>query len=642
MNLFLESTLWMLGGAGIAVTAAMFGSAVLRLAGYPAENRAERGAIAFALGAALLGCAIWILGLAGQLRASWAVVVLILMALAGWRLGGGLREQAGPVFRKFGTGWASLGLFEKITVVMIALSAVTTLWGAGTLQLGRDALAYHFLCPKEFVRAGVMEPIRYNVNALQPLLTQMLYALGLLFHSEILGKFLNFGFFILTAGAVSAFTLRLTGERVSALAAFGLMILSPGWAVQSTYAYADTAQSFFLICAFIALWDFTKEFRAASLIIGSFLLGAAASVKMLAIPAAALFAFFTAWQLLASGRGAFWKLRMMGIGLFFLLLPSLGWYLRAYLVTGNPVFPYFNEFFTGNAWASGVRDSVGIGRGLWQFAAAPFLVFLDPEPFGGGASQLGPVWLLTAPLWLRSSIRPADRNKLLGVAVLLYLMWFFLAQNQRFLFPVLPFLAVLGGASLGRLSRDRGVLPAIMKGLVTLACVLQLGLIFYYNGKTARYYLYPSKLAYLEANERSYRASAWINQHLPQDAYLFVAGEPELYYLDRRTVREEVWARYRPEVPPQAGAILTELQREGFSHYLVRRDEAKKGRPRQSYVDLFLKDTAARGGIQLIHREHFQFDGQRGFYELYAILKPADRASADNTMKPGVFLGPKS
>jgi hypothetical protein len=472
-----------------------------------------------------------------------------------------------------------------------------------------------------------MEPVRYNVNTLQPLLAQMFYALGLLLKSEILGKFLNVGFFLLTAAAVWAFTLRLTRERVSAILAAALLLLSPGWAVQSTYAYVDTAQSFFLFCAFLALWSFTQWSRRGSLCVGAFLLGAAIAVKMLAIPAAALFAAFAALHILASKRAVSWRLSALAGGLFFLLLPSLGWYLRAYLLTGNPVFPYFNEFFTGGEWASGVRDSVGIGRGVRQFFLAPFLVFLNPEPFGGGASQLGPVWLVTAPLWLRSSIAPPDRRKLLAIVFLLYLAWFYLAQNQRFLFSALPFMAVLAGAGLGKLVGERGLPSALLRGMIAVALALQLGLILYYNGKTARYYLFSSKSAYLEAHERSYRISEWIGKNLPSNAALLVAREPELYYLDRRAAREEVWARFRPELARRPEAAHAELRREGFSHYLIRRDGSEPG-TEEGRAALLVESKHARASMRLLHREDYAVEGENGSYELYEILTPAAEGRA--------------
>ena len=85
-------------------------------------------------------------------------------------------------------------------------------------------------------------------------------------------------------------------------------------------------------------------------------------------------------------------------GLVALLVGGSPWYLRAYLYTGNPVYPFFRQVF-GGAGLDEVLDP--IKRPLAVTALEPAdgarPLSLQPDRFDSFSHQFGPVFLLFLP-----------------------------------------------------------------------------------------------------------------------------------------------------------------------------------------------------------------------------------------------------
>jgi len=134
---------------------------------------------------------------------------------------------------------------------------------------------------------------------------------------------------------------------------------------------------------------------------------------------------------------------------------SFFWYLKSYIILGNPVFPAFADFFPGVVTFNVSHHmGMGTGKGLMSFLCLPWNMSVHPQLFGGRGSQTGIQFFLFFPFivfslfskkkWVR------DISFLSGVYVLI---WFFLVQRDRFLYPVLPLLCLLIGYSIAGLLR---------------------------------------------------------------------------------------------------------------------------------------------------------------------------------------------
>src|SRR5438309_1790904 len=86
------------------------------------------------------------------------------------------------------------------------------------------------------------------------------------------------------------------------------------------------------------------------------------------------------------------------------LLVGGGWYLRAYIHTGNPVYPFFRQVF-GGAGIDEVLDPIKRPMAVtaWNLLTALAPLTLRPDRFDSFSHQFGPMFLLFLPalLWMR-------------------------------------------------------------------------------------------------------------------------------------------------------------------------------------------------------------------------------------------------
>ena len=146
-------------------------------------------------------------------------------------------------------------------------------------------------------------------------------------------------------------------------------------------------------------WLDRPSMRAA--LLTGVLAGLAIGVKYPALVLAGLLGL----GILAAGRGG-WKPRVRDAAIFGLaaLVAGGAWYARAYVHTGNPVYPFFRQVFGG----SGIDEVLDpIKRPLavtfWNMATALGPLTLQPDRFDSFSHQLGPAFLLFLPaiLWMR-------------------------------------------------------------------------------------------------------------------------------------------------------------------------------------------------------------------------------------------------
>ena len=152
-----------------------------------------------------------------------------------------------------------------------------------------------------------------------------------------------------------------------------------------------------------------------------------------------------------------WTLRMLAI-----LLPlAASSYCYAVLVTGNPLFPFFNAVFQSPLYPlENFRDTKWMAGVTWR---APWDLAFRSDVFGQyypGAS--GIAVLATLPALLIAAVSKPAMRWLALWAVLVAAALFAQMQYLRYLFPVYAVLAVLGVVALSRLLDWRGFVAAVL------------------------------------------------------------------------------------------------------------------------------------------------------------------------------------
>jgi len=546
--------------------AAGVGLRVVAWLGGEPEHPADALALAVPVGLGLLALAVLGLGEVGMLTAGGIAAVLGLGAIVGGAAGVRIvaacaRTLADPIRRP-----SSVDLALMIGVAGTLLTALAPVTDG-------DALCYHLQVPKVFLtqRSAGFDPDLHET--IYPLTTEMLYAVALACRGPVACRLVQWIFGLAFAANVTALARPVLGDRARWAGAVAL--LAPAVSNGMGAPLNDVALAAFGNAALHAWlrWHDRPSPRAAALT--GMLAGMAVGVKYPALAWAGLLG--TAMALALDSKGRMSNVRV-GIGLrhaaiftVAALLVGGGWSLRAFVHTGNPVFPFFRHAF-GGAGIDEVLDPIKRPMAVtpWNVATALVPMTLQPDRFDSLAHQFGPAFLLILPGL--ALLKPPRR-----VVGIVALGWAFLTaclcvrQSMRFVLIALGPLAV-GVAWAASAWRDRGGRPA--KILVGVLMAL-LGAEALLAAARARHGIgviagRESAGAYLTRREPTYRVGRWIGANLPAGARL--VGQDHRGFYIPRPYAMELAHRRRTGLGTRgesAAEIVAALRREGFTHLLL-------------------------------------------------------------------------
>ncbi len=553
----------------ISLLAALVGAAITRPLPPRLGSPLIRLVLAVALGYLVLAYLIFALALLGLLRAGPVMALLTALLLAGLfgarLLVRTLHELGGDVRRAF------LSSPSRFLYWFLLIWALTKLVSALSLPAGLDwdGLAEHLAMAKEWLEAGRIIPLWYDHHSQFPATLQMLYALGLLFRGPVAAKLFHFGFGIIALAAVFELTRRHISRQAAPWAAV-ILATTPVFSWLMGVAYVDLAVVAYVLLAahFFLEWVSSNEMQPAALT--GVLAGAAMTVKMQGIPyfgILLLASVYIAWRR-AGQRPAAWR-GLAALGLLGVLIAS-PWYIKSWLVTGNPVYPFAYGVFGGKQWSAeqaqwyqrhqlefGVGDLppqevvdalpwyqrtfVGPRQPL-RLVLAPWNLTFNPVPFTVPIGPLavvicqaiGPLYLIFVPMLLLFTRRPPRLKTLLILFALLWVWWLYSMQLTRYLLPTLAMLAPAAGYAAYRCSQARSILRLASVVVVSAWLVMALAMSLLLAAAELPQVLgtVPAE-HYLASSLLHHPLVTYLNSDAPPDAKLISYGEPRLFYLDR-------------------------------------------------------------------------------------------------------------
>jgi hypothetical protein len=591
------------GGVGIVA---------LRLLGIPRTGRLERWLIGCAVGLGLLAYTVLAIGLAGVLRPAtlWGLLALwTLVAVPGYMTLVGDRvkvagEHTVVAPRERILAWTLCGYG--------GLLALLTLFGAlaPPVDLDWDSLVYHLAAPKLYLLHHRIHFIDYDSHTNFPFTLEMLYTLGLATGGVGAAKLFHWATAWLTALAIALFTRTLVAGRaptwVPPLAAV-IFVSVPQVAWEATTGYIDLGTTLYQFLALIAVvyavggealgvgrwalggWDGSDGSVGSDpkaqgptpnapppspithhpspithhpssithrwLLLAGLLSGWAMGTKMTAVVPFGLLTIWLAWLWLRSRERAL----LRGGALFVAagVLVAAPWYVKSYLWTNNPVYPFFYNVFPhsinwNQAADEGYRAeqrSFGRGHDVLALLMVPWnvtmhgadffnVVFKNARPDSaqhhagdvlGGISATF-LALLPLALFMRRWERPL--TWLLIYSGLMVLVWFFLSQQTRYLLPVLAPLSVVVAVTVGWLPEP--LLQRVAAAFLCVTFALHLEAIYPPLAPAAELALGRiSRQEYLRTAQRDlYPALEFINT-LPPDTRVAFFQEVRGLYCDR-------------------------------------------------------------------------------------------------------------
>jgi len=539
-----------------------YGLLWLRLLPFPGRCPRLRLITALALGMGTLAYLILAVGLLGFL----VTPVLLALVGAGWVLAlvqaahlrmappaeDELLPEEGPLEK-----WLALGagVFTGLLTLVTLVGALAPVGG-----LDWDSLSYHLAAPKIYLRQGRIGFIGYDSHTHFPFTLQMLYTLGLDLGTAPTAKLFHWSAGWLTALAVGFWTARLEvgGRRTPSWAGPVAAAIFAGmplvlWELGTSYVDLGTALFQFLAVALlldsITLRGGRPEVNPAGAALAGVLSGFALGTKMTALLQFGLLGLGLLWAVgRAGGPGRATAFRAtLVFGALGVLIGS-PWYVKSWLWTHNPVYPFFYGLFpqsyswTAEAAREYAKEQKSFGRGLhpaelakvfWNLGLHGRAFFVNmPSIVGDKVGSLGPVWAGVLPLvfWARGLGWRVGALLLYGLASIA--VWCFLSQQVRYLMPVFAPLAVAAAAILAALpSRALRVAAGTFTALALIfnlgmhALLLE-GYLPVVTGQSTEAEYLASELGGL------YDASVYVNQ-LPPQSRVAMYQETRGFYFDR-------------------------------------------------------------------------------------------------------------
>lgn len=445
------------------------------------------------------------------------------------------------------------------------LTALAPLYGGS----GSDDVAYQFLVPKVYAAYQGFELVSENVRAYFPMNLNMLYALAALLSSPETAQLLNFFMGVATAGVTYVLASKYVNPAAAPLAML-LFYINPLVSFTTDGALINLGLTFFYLLALFSLlkWHDTREgiwFVFAGIymgfLVGSQYLGLLYCATLLPLIVSRL-KDITLRTLLTAG----------GIGLAL----SLPWYMKNWLLTGDPMF-YMNtswiadEFLVELAATSTVLGSedntslTGFALVLWDLTMKG-----NWYAFWGGMGHLVLVYI---PIYIFTEIRNGNSalNYMLLSMLLCITFWYWMhGSTNRYLIITTPLTAVIVVAIL---RRAQHVLTRSVHG-ITLLVYIGFGFMVSLkeNSADAGYIMQPlSKTDYLNERVFYHEACTYLNG-LDDPAKVFITGPIFPIYLDIPSIGpyRKAYSPFQPDIDNTMWlqTPISEFKQQGITHII--------------------------------------------------------------------------
>jgi hypothetical protein len=557
----------------LAIISSGIGKRILKRLGELPEHPLDAVALATPLGMGLLGLACLGLGEAGCLNLTGLAVLLAVATelglLAGIRLvRDAARRTATPItgvrFRPI--EWL-LRLFLIVSLGAAALAALVPVTDG-------DALCYHLQVPKSFL---IQQSVGFDPDlheTVYPLLTELLYAIALEFRGPVACRCIQWVLGVLLAANVVALARPSLGSRAWWAGVPALLV--PAISNGMSAPLNDVALAAFGASAIVACSRYLERPCLASVAIAGIFSGLVLGVKY---PALVLVALLTVALISRALIDAYCRTRRDGLRALALTAGFLGmallvggpWYLRAFVHTGNPVFPFFKSFFGGaglDEVLAAVKRPLPVSPWNLLFALGPLT--LEPHRFDSFAHQFGPAFLLFLPaLFLERAPRRVMALTALGYAFLVVCLT--QRQSMRFLLIAVGPMSVGLAYLASRWHERRTTASRVLLALFVLVLAMETGVSLARGGRAARIVLSRESVhQFLARSEPTYQVGRWIASNLAPRARLI--GQDHRGFYIPRDYTMELAHRRRTGLGrngENSHEIVAALKSEGFTHLML-------------------------------------------------------------------------
>ncbi len=472
--------------------------------------------------------------------------------------------------------WARLNKPSRIIIISAGIVLVLSLAQSLTPPWDYDSLMYHLQGPVTFLREkGIAFSLEnYQIN--HPFTLEMLFTFGLAFHSDLYAKLIHLTYTICLYAATFLLADKIINRRVAWIA-LALMLGIPTLPIWGTWAYIDVGWALYEFLSLYAVLLWTRSRNSTWLIIAGISIGFALGSKYLAIVTAGLLGLWILWQSRAQWQGIFFNaLRYGAVG----ILIASPWYIRNYLASGNPIYPFF---FGGPGWEpdrltllNEFLHNFGTGNTLWDYLLLPFNIFIQSKKFNTFSTEVPSFLFIIAILY---PLRRGDgKANLIGLFTLIYFAyWATGSQQIRFLLPIFPLLSIITAvvlASLGSTRTQRILLAGLVGGAIVSTVVYQ-GIYISTVQPFGVIVGIESKGDFLSREVPVFNADQFIRNNLLHDAHVMQLWNGETYYCGDQCLQSTdplSWTSMARINSEDVNSVRTSLRELGVTHLLLSGD----------------------------------------------------------------------
>ncbi len=563
-----------------------WGKQILRQFKLPIEPmKTEGNLFAVALGEAATAFLVLLLGFLGFYKSPLLPAVYCAMIYGAYRE----RRDLEAILRRLWSwcaGKVSIPEFFCVFIIGAAVFRAIVLNTAPPTDW--DSLAYHLAFPKIYLDKGSFFRLSWSMNGHFPLNSEMIYLLALNFKRELACHWINFfhGIFVLLL--IAAMSRRIFREpqlRLAGLLAAAIYAAQPVFSRVIGNAATDlnvTLISLLAIDAFLILRSSGEsEIEGRWGFLCGVLTGAAMSAKLTGTwLALTIFVSLLVLSLKKPPRD--WK--VIGLYLIGIACAGLPWYLKNWVWTGNPVWPYLSELFGTTeigleSWKR-MKMSIteGVPKSIFNFLMIPALLVLKGDLFHYASQYLTLPFLLIP---LHSSVRKSlgRMEKLaLGIIVTFLVIWFWIYQDWRYFMPASAVMSALVAGWLVKIliaPTGRGAKHFVIAAAICFWPIKEMTvnneLFVFFNLKSKLNPEMSAKDRYLFGSLGPvYAVTQFTNATLPKNSKVLFFRDVRGYYLDR----DYVWGdplnpcvfSYAQIKNPEE--LHRKLRESGFTHIL--------------------------------------------------------------------------
>lgn len=576
------------------VSAYGYGSFLVQAIGLSDRRRLEFYIYSIALGFGVLGHITFALGVIGLIYVSTGIVIISIGLILGlielFRNKSTYITALIQLFKSIKIRW-----FPSALVVILLINWIYPFFANALVPPSNyDEVAYHLAIPKIFVDQHSLEYISFIPYSNWPLETELLFTLSLLFSSEVLSHLITWIALVLVSISLFNFGRKNFNSEVGLLAAV-LFSSTPMVTTLAGTSLIELPLTLFTLLATLTFLDWLNSGERHDLILSAVFGGLAASTKLNAALVPLILGILLVYVLYRHKQFQVGQIiryfGLYGLIAFVIVVP---WYIKTWVQTGNPFWPFLYDFLGGRNWDElGSEYLLGFIRlpnlemDLINWFRGLYLLTFEAINFGPYRVVLGPFYLFFLPfsvpaLFLLESRERRILRWLVLIGLVYYTSWFLQTHQTRFLMPASSVLALISAIGLYWFwNLGSRWWSSILKILLT-------GLLVYFNWITnpADRDLVKDNWSFMSGQvtrgeflERvvpGYEVFSYANNALPDDAYLWLAlYESRGYYLDR----EYMWANpisqrdIQLEKYKDTTELAEELRQRGFTHIIFRTDQ---------------------------------------------------------------------